>query len=129
MGNYSKQRQKIIDIIEQMNKVPTAEEIYYKVIQFDATISKSTVYRNLSFLEKNRNLIKIPILDGPDRYFYKKDDSDYGFVICQKCGKIQEFLIDFDWSIFQDNISKQTGARVLKEDMLIKGICEECILK
>ena len=129
MGNYSRQREEIIRIIRQMSKVPSAEEIYFKAKKEDPAISKSTVYRNLIYFVKHGILIPIPCLNGPDRYFYKNDNKNYGFVICEKCGKIQEFVCDFDMTSFQENLFKQIGTTILKKEMLLKCICEECKLK
>lgn len=129
MGNYSKQRQEIIKIIEQMDKFPTAEEIYYKIKQNDSTISKSTVYRNLNYFVKNRNLLQIPISNGADKYFYNYSGKDYGFVICEKCEKIHEFICNFDINLLEKNIIIQTGTSIIKSGMIFKGVCGECALK
>lgn len=129
MGNYSKQREKIIKIIAQMSNIPNAEEIYCKVKEEDSAISRSTVYRNLIYFVKSGLLIQIPISSGTDRYFYKLDDNNYGFVVCKECGKIQEFICDFDISDFQKNILKQTSTSVFKNEMLLKGVCKDCKLK
>lgn len=129
MGNYSKQREEIIKIIEHMNSISNAEEIYFKVKQKDSSINRSTVYRNLNRFVKSGILIQIPIINGPDRYFYNKFGKDYGFVICEKCGKIHEFICDFDMSTFEKNVFDRTGTSILKNGMLIKGVCDECILK
>ena len=128
MGNYSKQREKILYVIEQMNSIPTAEEICIEVKKEDSKISQSTVYRYLNYLVRNEIMIQIPILNGPDRYFYNKLNKNYGFTICNQCGKIQEFVCDFDLSDFEKNIFKKTGTSIKKKEMLIKGICEDCIL-
>ena len=126
MGNYSKQRKEIINIIAQMSNIPNAEEIYLKVKQNDSSISRSTVYRNLIYFVNSGLLIQIPIPGGTDRYFYKKDEKNYCFVICKECGKIQEFICDFDISDFQKSILRQTGTSIFKNEILLKGVCEKC---
>ena len=126
MGNYSRQREEIIRIIRQMKNIPNAEEIYFKAKKEDPAISKSTVYRNLIYFVKNGTLIQVPISNEPDRYFYKPFDKNYGFVKCEKCGNLQEFVCDFDMLPLQKNILDQTGAVILKREMVLKGICKDC---
>ena len=129
MGNYSKQKEEIIKIIEQMDSIPNAEEIYLKVKQKDSTIGRSTVYRNLNRFVESGILIQIPISNGADRYFCKKSDENYGFVVCEKCGRIHEFVCDFDLSIFEKKVYDQTGTSISKSTILINCICDECALK
>ena len=126
MGNYSKQRKEIINIIAQMSNIPNAEEIYFEVKKKNSSISRSTVYRNLIYFVNSGLLIQIPIPGGTNRYFYKKDERDYGFVICKYCGIIQDFICDFNISDFQKNIFKQTGTSILKNEIIVKGVCEKC---
>ena len=129
MGNYTKQKKIILEVIAQMNKISNAEEIYQEVKKIDSKINPSTVYRNLKCFVEDEILIHIPILNGPDKYYYKSSNKDYGFTICVKCGKIQEFICDFDLSDLEKNIFKQTGTSIMKREMLIKGVCDKCILK
>ena len=50
MENYSKQREEIIEVLENSKNHPTAEEIYLKLKEGLSTSSRSTIYRNLALL-------------------------------------------------------------------------------
>ena len=50
MGNYSKQREEIINILKESYSHPTAEEVYLLAKEKNPNISLGTVYRNLKLL-------------------------------------------------------------------------------
>ena len=58
MENYSKQREEIIEVLENSKNHPTAEEIYLKLKEGLSTSSRSTIYRNLALLV-NKKIILI----------------------------------------------------------------------
>ena len=72
MEKYSRQRQEILDFLIESYDHPTAEEIYAEVKKRGSTASKGTVYRNLNFLSEKGIIEKISMLNGADRYDYKK---------------------------------------------------------
>ena len=126
MENYSKQREEIIGVIKEMSNYPTAEEIYFVAKQKDPELSRSTVYRNLGVLVKNKVITQIAVSNGPDRYEYIKDIQKHGYAVCSKCGKIDCFDYNFDIDIIKKSILKQTEIEVFDEGFVIKGICNSC---
>lgn len=126
MENYSKQREKMMEIMKGLYSHPTAEEIYFLVKQKDPAISKSTVYRNLSFLVQKGILQQIAVSKGPDRYDYKKDRREHEHVVCSCCGKVYDFYYNFDRESLKKSIEEQTGVEIPDDGMTIKGICNSC---
>ena len=106
MNNYSKQREIILETFKYLNH-PTAKQIYDKVHQDNPTISKSTVYRNLNVLLENKNIKKIKVLTGPDKYDYI--DKEHYHVICNKCGKVFDFMYQFKKEKLKELIHNQTS--------------------
>lgn len=80
-------------------------------------VNKSTIYRNVHFLEES-NIISPILLD--DNIVYSLKSSHKHYISCAKCKKnieldkcpIDEKIID-EYKIFEHNIS-------------IKGICPKC---
>lgn len=126
MGNYSKQREEIIGIIQELYNHPTAEEIYFLTKQKDPAVSRSTVYRNLGVLVKKGIVNQIAISNGPDRYDYIKNREHHGHIVCSKCGKMYDFSYDFDIQKLKGNIEEQTGVIISEDGIVIKGICNSC---
>ena len=59
MKNYSKQREEILNAIKELSNHPTAEEVYFKIKEYNSTASKGTVYRNLKDLVSEKIITKI----------------------------------------------------------------------
>lgn len=123
MNNYSKQRMIILETFKFLNH-PTAEQIYNKVHENNPVISKSTVYRNLNVLLKNKIIKKIKILTGPDRFDYI--GKEHYHVICNKCGKVFDFTYDFKQEELRTSVYNQTGIITSVDSITLYGICEEC---
>lgn len=123
MNNYSKQRIIVLEAFNYLNH-PTAEQIYDKVHEDNPTISKSTVYRNLNVLLKNKIIKKIKVLTGPDRFDYV--DKEHYHVICNKCGKVFDFMYKFKQDEIKEIIHNQTGVVTNVDSITLYGICEEC---
>lgn len=123
MINYSKQRELIIEILAHL-KHPTAEQLYNEVHKNHPKISKSTVYRNLNVLVENKQVKKIKTLDGPDRFDYVA--KEHYHAICKNCGKVFDFMYEFQKKEFQEEIEKQTRMTLDMHSIMIYGICEDC---
>ena len=124
MENYSNQREEMIGIIKKLYSHPTAEEIYFLTKQKDPAVSRSTVYRNLSFLVKKGLVTQIAVSNGPDRYDYIADRPKHGHIICTKCGEMYDFMYDFD--TIKETIWRQTGVEMYYDGIVITGICHSC---
>lgn len=126
MNNYSKQRMIVLEAIKYL-KHPTAEQIYDKVHQDNPSISRSTVYRNLNVLLENKTIKKIKALNGPDRFDYI--DKEHFHIICNRCGKVFDFMYQFKQEELKKMIYNQTGVVTNVDSMTLYGICEECKTK
>ena len=111
MEKYSRQRQEILDFLIESYGHPTAEEIYAEVKKRGSTASKGTVYRNLNFLSEKGIIEKISMLNGADRYDYKK--TPHNHVICSKCNKVFDFEYNF-------NLKKLTALEI----KILNSFCE-----
>lgn len=124
MKNYSRQREEIIKVVQKLYTHPTAEEIYMIIKAKDPSISRSTVYRNLSELVQNNIINKISMTIGPDRYDAVRKIHNH--AICIKCGKVFDFEYDFEYEKIKKAIQEQTGIEILDKGFALEGICNFC---
>ncbi len=124
MKNYSRQREEIIKVVKDSYNHPTAEDIYMIVKSNDPNVSRSTVYRNLGMLVEDNFINKIPMQSGGDRYDYPREPHSH--VICTKCGRVFDFLYDFENNKLKETIKKQTGVEISDSRISIQGICDSC---
>lgn len=124
MNNYSRQREIILEVIQDNPIHPTIEQIYQLVIKKDPRISKSTVYRNMAILEKQGSIRKITIATGPDRFEYVKREHQHS--ICEICGKVMDFCYNFEMSQIESELKKERRTGFKVNHIILYGICENC---
>ena len=86
----SKQRDVILEIVQNNNIHPTAEWIYGEAKKFIPTIGIATVYRNLNKLVEIGEIEKISIPGESDRY--DSVMTEHFHMRCSSCGELKDIL-------------------------------------
>ena len=119
---YSKQREQILNIVNNSFDHPTAYTVYEQVKKEIPNISLGTVYRNLNSLCENKLIRRLNISTDNDRF--DKLDSHF-HLYCVSCHNVidlnNDLLIEFD-KIIKDNCDFE----VLSNDLVFSGICHDC---
>lgn len=120
----TKQRQHILEIIQEHPEHYTAEDIYIKVVEQIPNIGVGTVYRNLNILADQGIIKRIFIPNEPVRYDRNNEQHDH--IVCVKCGKIEDIpQVNIDPS----KIPQMSGHKVLYHALVVYTVCEDCKLK
>ena len=117
------QRQIVLDAVIKLNAHPSIEEIYSFIHEEHPSISKSTVYRNLRYLEEGGALKQILMPDGPPRYDAKRC-GHYHFR-CRSCEKVFDVEIAYLEGI-NDMVQSMHGFEVGEHDVVFTGLCAAC---
>lgn len=121
--NYSKQREVILEALQQNVVHPTAETLY-SIIQNDyPEVSKATLYRNLSQLADAGIIKKIDGLEA-SAHFDHNTHLHYHFI-CEKCGRV----FDVSSDVAKDVVNKterETGFKVVDHELVFHGLCKDC---
>lgn len=88
----TQQRLIILDYLRSVTTHPTADDIYLAVRKQMPKISLGTVYRNLKFLVDHHYIIQLRADD--DKTHYDGNSNDHIHFICEKCGQIQDIMIN-----------------------------------
>ena len=115
--NYSKQRELILDYINNCKSHPTADKIYNEVKKEMPSISFSTVYRNLNQLV-NQNKIKKISLDSK-KYIYDNVKTNHAHFYCIKCGMLEDIDI-------KNKVKFNINYEIQSIELVVKGICNDC---
>jgi len=118
---YSKQREIIYDLLKGTKSHPTAEWIYKRAREKDASISLGTVYRNLKFLCDTGRAVAINTSDS--KVHYDACIDCHGHFVCDACGKIYDFNLNFT----PPTELKDKGFEVKKECSVFYGTCANCL--
>ena len=114
----------ILDAVRSLETHPTAEEVFFRVHETDAKISKATVYRVLHQLSRNGEISGIDIV--PDAGRYDKRTDKHHHMLCEVCGSV----FDAPVAYCEDEdrkLEELTGFRIRRHEVIFRGICETCL--
>ena len=116
----SKQKDAILQIIQDSPLHLTAEEIFLECKKQNIRISIATVYRNLGVLTEEKMIRKISLTDQPD--CYDKMVEPHCHAICDRCHQLE----NIDLPDLTELIEKTNGIRVTSYDVCVHHICAAC---
>ena len=120
---YSRQREAIINNLKSRTDHPTADRIYMDLREEYPNLSLATVYRNLSVLAENGEILKIPGENSGD-HFDGNVKPHYHFL-CKKCRKVIDVHIPVDNKL--DRLAEiAIGGTVEAHSTLFSGMCGKC---
>lgn len=124
MAKYSRQRECILKNLQSRRDHPTADMVYESVQVEEPNISLGTVYRNLSFLAENGQILKISTGIGPDHFDGFTEAHNH--FVCRKCGRVLDLDYVADEKIITD-ASKNFNGEIEGYDLQFYGTCEDCL--
>ena len=108
---------------------PTAEMLYKDILKIMPSIGIATVYRNLSALYENGQILKIETKQGESDRFDGNIMPHLHFQ-CLECNKIQDIFLDEDENEKLNDKLKEfaniINAKVSESKIFLRGRCEEC---
>ena len=116
----TKQKQMILQIINNSTNHLNAFEVYEKVRKAIPNISLGTVYRNLNMLVEEKKARRLKAANGIDRFDNTKIQHHH--FVCMKCGKYYDV---FD-KIELKNLKENYGI-IENYEIQINGICNDCL--
>ncbi len=119
------QMHKILDYLKKVKSHPNAETIYNAVKEEVPSITRATVYRNLSKLAE---LGKICRLEINGEFRFDADCNLHEHCVCRNCGKI----IEYTDKNFPKDLLDKFKSREFKPDsvnVIFYGLCSECSKK
>jgi len=115
------QRQMVYNAVKELNIHASAEQVYEHVVATHPSISKATVYRNLSQLSDSGELLNIGSFYGASHYDHKCHEH-YHFI-CEVC----KCIIDVDFCFPDVKKYTQTdGLDIRGHSLSFFGVCNEC---
>ena len=117
------QKKMVYDAVSVLHCHPTAQQVYLCVKKEHPSISKATVYRNLSILAASGLLLKIEVPGGADRFDHQT--KAHYHMRCERCGGIEDIFMPYDQQLDQ-SASLHAGCTVSGHTILFRGICPAC---
>jgi Fur family ferric uptake transcriptional regulator len=89
------------------------------------TLNKSTVYRELGFLEKLNIIQKVYLAKNAISYELVSENH-YHHVSCLKCQEVTNLKLDKGICQLNQQICKQNGYKAISHSIEFFGICSKC---
>jgi Fur family peroxide stress response transcriptional regulator len=122
----SKQRERILELLQSVNSHPTANWLYGKLRNEFPKLSMGTVYRNIGILIEQGRLNRITFGSTFDRL--DANMKPHYHFLCENCDAIIDLDLPIDRNI-NGWISKGRGFVVRRHDLEFRGLCPKCAKK
>ena len=120
---HSRQRQRILELLNSVETHPTANWLYDKLRVEFPSLSMGNVYRNLNILVEQGLIGRIDFGSTFDR-FDANIDPHYHFV-CEECGAIVDLDLPVDNEL-NERVSKITNLKAQRHNIQFYGLCDKC---
>lgn len=118
------QRYAVLNVLASSSDHPSAESIYAKLIDHYPTMSLATVYKTISLLKREGEILELEFSDLGNRYDGKKP-YPHPHVICTQCGKIID-PAQLNMEEITLKMMEETGFKILAHRLDFYGLCPEC---
>ena len=122
--SLTKQRQAVLQVVQESNLHLTANEVFLAAKQLLPTISFATVYNSLRFLKGAGHIAEITFGNGASRYDRMTHRHDH--AICTECGT----LVDIEMEIPVELVRRAELESRFKTDSIeftLRGRCPDCV--
>ena len=123
---YSKQRELVMQTVQNLCDHPTAEEIYDAAVKDCPGLSLGTVYRNLGILAEQGLIRKIGAQGDADRFDGNMEPHSH--VQCRECGRLEDVFLSYDAQM-DEKAQEVTGFQIKEHSVIFSGICPQCAAK
>jgi Fur family ferric uptake transcriptional regulator len=122
---FTPQRELVLEIMHQVEKPSTADEIYSCVQERVTSVDISTVYRTLELLQEFGLVAAIHGGDRQLRFELLVNREPHVHLVCRSCGKIFGVSMD-EVQPLLDQLKMNYGFQPEVNEITLPGLCKEC---
>jgi Fe2+ or Zn2+ uptake regulation protein len=122
-GRSTRQLAAVLDAVNGKRDHPTAQDVYARVRQRLPSISRGTVYRNLSKLQQQGRVSMVRLAGRPVRYDAVVEEHDH--FVCEDCGGVED-LVRADMARPGTAGLSTCGYFVRRQSITYYGLCPRC---
>jgi len=119
----SKQRQKILEILQSTEIHPTATWVYDRLKKEWPSLSLGNVYRNLNILVEQGSILELKFGSTFDRYC--ANIKPHYHFICEKCSAIKDLDLPPNHEL-NIKVQKMTNYIITNHRLEFFGLCDKC---
>jgi len=123
----TRQRQILLDLIDQSGKHLDAEQLYQLAREKDPRLNRVTVYRTLKMLKNGGLVDELDLMHhaGDQHYYETRLKQEHAHVVCLRCGRVEEFFGE-PLRQLREEIQRDLGFQILLARTEVGGYCSHC---
>ena len=123
----TRQRQILLDLIDQSGQHLDAESLYQMARRKDPKLNRVTVYRTIKLLKQSGLVDELDLMhfDGDQHYYETRMKQEHAHVICLRCGKVEEFFGE-PLQRLRRQVETHLGFNILLVRTEVGGYCAHC---
>lgn len=102
-----------------------AEDLFLKLKNRNAGVSRATVYRTLALLVESDLVLKMDLGRGHSVYEHVLGHPHHDHLVCVKCGRVLEFQNPRIEKL-QKQVCQEFDFEMLSHTQQIYGVCKKC---
>ena len=119
------QKELTYDAVMAYSGHPSADDIYQMISKEHSSISKATIYRNLSILSDEGKIGRVEsFANGEVHYDHRTDKHYHGH--CRKCGRVVDIDLSYDNDFVAKALPMEDGFSITSHELIFEGICRDC---
>lgn len=121
----TKLRRVLIDIFSRRQHPLLLEELGRLLHDHNLDVHRTTLYRELTFLESKKIVVPVA-LDGKKIRYEFADRGHHHHAICTKCKKIEDIELEDDDEPLQKLIKSKKNFEITRHHLEFFGVCGAC---
>jgi Fur family ferric uptake transcriptional regulator len=123
----TRQRQLLLDLLDQTGAHLDAESLYQLANQRDPKLNRVTVYRTLKLLKEGGLVDELDLMhyQGDQHFYETRAKQEHAHVICLRCGKVEEFFGE-PLQKLRRQVEGTLGFQIVIARTEIGGYCAHC---
>lgn len=113
-------RIKLLKILEKSTQPIEASDLVTKI-----KVNKTTIYRELDFLEAQNLITESDFGDGKKRYELTSKGHHH-HIVCTKCDKVECIDVQADLEKEQLRLEKENNFKINSHSLEFFGLCGDC---
>jgi len=119
-------RSALINILSKNLEPLSPQEILKKINRLGLTANKTTIYRQLESLTRDRLVNEIHLNDRTSRYELAGTKNHHHHLVCLKCKKIEDVTIPNDLKNQEKTVWEKNKFKILQHYLEFFGYCKVC---
>ena len=120
---FTIQRSLVLEVVKELRRHVTADEVYEEIVKKHPDISRGTVYRNLNLLSNIGEIRKVEMPGGAALFDHLCHNHYH--AKCVKCGRVFDVAMEFITDL-ENSIKDMQGFVFTGHDIVFKCVCPEC---